>query len=101
MITTAVFSNENLPYNPGQSSEYDKAVGQALILYNQQKELGEDFSTGPCLSNDLTPGWVADIVHNPRTKEDDLPQNQCQAFLEGRAKHFVELDLNGALVRVE
>ena len=52
-----------------------------------------------CLSNFLISGWVLDIAHNPREAIDDLPQNQCSAYLSGQAKHFVELDLNGDLIR--
>jgi hypothetical protein len=100
-VTTSFYSHKTVPYKPGQSSDYDKAVGQALILFNQQKQLDADLSSGPCLSNDLIPGWVADIVHSPRTKQDNLPENECQAYLEGRATHFVELDVNGNVVRVE
>ncbi len=88
-------------YKPGVVTEVDTAVRQAQLLYRQKKGQGLDFTDGPCLTNDLMPNWVADIVHNPRTKIDDLPQNQCQAYIEGRAKHFVELDTNGNLVRVQ
>jgi hypothetical protein len=44
---------------------------------------------------------VADVVHSPRDPIDDLPENQCQAYLEGRAKHFVEIDVNGNIIRVK
>ncbi len=47
---------------------------------------------GPCLSNNLLPGWVCDIAHNPRKEIDNLPENQCSAFRNGLASHFVELD---------
>ncbi|MDO8573928.1 MAG: hypothetical protein Q7R77_04210 [Candidatus Daviesbacteria bacterium] len=80
-------------------SEIDTAVNQANLLYNQRKLEGQDFSNGPCLSNALMPGWVLDIVHNPRLSTDDLAQNQCPSFREGSASHFVELDLEGNLVR--
>lgn len=82
-------------------SEIDTAVAQAQYIYRQKSLSGEDFSNGSCLSNDLLFGWVVDIVHSPRVEIDDLPQNQCAAFLEGRAKHFVELDLDGNLVRAQ
>ena len=101
-LATFIFSNrKSLVCKPGQSSDLNKAICQAVILYNQQKQLGTDFSEGPCLSNDLFPGWVADIVHNPRQSIDNLPANQCQAFIEGRANHFVELDTEGNIVRAE
>lgn len=80
-------------------NEIDTAVNQAKFLYQQKKARNEDFSDGPCLSNSVIPNWVADIVHNPRTTADNLSQNQCPAYLEGRARHFVELDLDGNLVR--
>lgn len=88
-------------YKPGVVTEVDTAVRQAQLLYQQKKAQGVDFTSGPCLTNDLMPNWVVDIVHVPRTKVDDLPQNQCQAFIEGRAKHFIELDTQGNLIRVQ
>lgn len=87
-------------YKPGVSTTVDTAIAQAQALYQKKKAAGDDLSSGPCLSNDLMPGWVADLVHQPRTQIDNQPVNQCQAYLEGRATHFVELDLNGNLVRV-
>lgn len=87
-------------YKYGQTPEIDQAIQKAEQLFTEQRRAGIDFSSGPCLSNDLQPNWVADIVHNPRKSVDNLPANQCPAYLEGRAKHFVELDTNGQLVRV-
>lgn len=88
-------------YKPGLDDDIDKAVDKAQKIYRDRKALGMDFETGPCLSNDLLPEWVVDIAHNPRVKADDLAENQCQAFIEGRAKHFVELDLEGEVIRVK
>lgn len=82
-------------------SEIDTAVNQAKFLYSQRKKADGDFSKGPCLSNALMFGWVADIAHNPRLPIDDLPENQCPAYLEGRAQHFVELDPDGNLIRAQ
>lgn len=88
-------------YKPGLSSEFDTMVGRAQKIYKDRKALGIDLSTGPCLTNDLDDNWVADIVHNPRQPVDNLAENQCPAFLEGRATHFVELDANGEVVRIK
>lgn len=82
-------------------TEIDTAVNQARYLYSQRKKLGEDFSNGPCLSEALLPGWVVDIAHNPRQPIDDLPQNQCLSYREGKLKHFVELDIDGNLIRAQ
>lgn len=76
-----------------------KAAAQAQ--YVQKKTAGTDFSSGPCLSNELMTGWVLDTVHNPRQAIDDLPQNQCSAYREGNAKHFIELDIDGNFVRMQ
>lgn len=86
----------------GQSvskEELDTAVNQAKYLYSQTKLTGQDFSNGPCLSNALMPNWVLDIAHNPRQPIDDLLQNQCSGYVEGSAKHFVELDIEGNFIR--
>lgn len=88
-------------YKPGLSTEIDTMVGRSQKLYRDRKTIGTDFSTGPCLTNDLAKDWVADLVHNPRAEMDNLPENQCPAFLEGRATHFVELDVEGEVIRVK
>ncbi|MBI2022129.1 hypothetical protein HYS93_04625 [Candidatus Daviesbacteria bacterium] len=99
-LLTAMVDKRGSSYRPGLSKQYDQAVYYAQSVYRAKKKLGVDFSNGPCLTNDLLPEWVADIVHSPRESIDDLSENQCQAYLEGRAKHFVELDLDGNVVRV-
>ncbi len=88
-------------YRPGIFPDIDKVVNQAQYVFKLKQERGENFKNGPCLSNDLLPDWVADIVHSPRLEIDNLPENQCPAFLEGRAKHFVELSPEGQLIRVK
>ncbi len=102
-VTIVIFTTnkkKDMDYKPGVSNELDRVVNQARVVYERKKDLGVDFSDGPCLTNDLLPGWVADIAHSPRQPVDDLPENQCQAFREGRAKHFVELDPTGNVIRV-
>lgn len=61
----------------------------------------EDLSQGPCLSNAVVDDWVCDIAHRPRTAVDDNPANQCSAYNQGVANHFVELDLNCNIIRAE
>lgn len=53
---------------------------------------GWDLSSGPCLSNDYYPDTVCDVAHSPRQPVDNLPENQCTFYREGRAHHFVEVD---------
>ncbi len=74
---------------------------EAQALYRKRAVEGMDFSSGPCLTNDLQPGWVVDIVHTPRERIDDLPENQCPAYRGGRATHYIELDQKGNFVRAK
>lgn len=98
-VATLLFNN--VGQRTPSKSESDTASNQAKFLYRQKKDRGEDLSSGPCLSNALMPNWVADIAHNPRLPIDDLQANQCPAYLEGRAQHFVELDPSGNLIRAK
>jgi len=84
-----------------QDGNYNRkeAIARAMELYRQLRAQGVDFSHGPCLSEEVVPGWCVDIVHNPRQPVDDLPENQCASFREGRVRHFVELDPEGNLIR--
>jgi len=84
-------------YDP--TGERDLAIQRAQELFAQKKAEGMDFTDGPCLSEYLMEGWVADIAHFPRRRSDDFPENQCQAYLRGEAQHFVELDPNGKVIR--
>ena len=65
---------------------------ECIALCGQQKAK-IDYSKGPCLANPLAqyPNYVCDIAHFPRSPIDDNPQNQCSAFSQGTAKHFIEV----------
>ncbi len=71
-------------------------VAQCLLLCQQAKERGQNLASGPCLSDSqsFVENWVCDVAHHPRLPVDDQPENQCRAFREGRAEHFIELDEN-------
>jgi hypothetical protein len=73
-------------------------VEAAKARYRAAKARGVDMSRGPCLGV-IARGWVADVAHDPRQPVDDLPQNQCAAYRNGTAAHFVELDPEGNLIR--
>lgn len=78
----------------------DEILKNALNLYSSKKQAGIDFTNGPCLGN-ANNDWVVDIAHNPRQEIDDEPNNQCVDFLKNRAKHFIELDPDGNLIRAQ
>jgi hypothetical protein len=84
-------------------SDREKAVDEAQQAFAQVQASGTDLSAGPCISESLPglPDWVADIAHDPRQDVDDLPANQCQHYRSEQAGHFVELNLDGQLIRAE
>jgi len=79
---------------------------KAQQVYQEAVDKKMDLSKGPCLSNDLygnpqvpSTMWVLDIAHDPRQAVDDLPENQCSAFLQGKAMHFIEMNSQGEVMR--
>ncbi len=76
------------------------AIARAKEFYSSLIAQGEDLSSGPCLSDRLTQGWAADLVHTPRTTVDDEFKNRCPSEVAGTSK-VVELDLQGNFVRVK
>ncbi len=80
-------------------SDHERAVRLARELYLQKKAEGMDMSNGPCLAEEIIPDWCVDVVHSPRQPIDNLPENQCQSYRSGRVHHFVELDLEGNVLR--
>jgi hypothetical protein len=75
-----------------------ETVRLAKQAYERAKARGVDMARGPCLGI-IKPGWVADVAHDPRQDIDDEPENQCAAYREGEADHFVELDPDGNFIR--
>lgn len=81
------------------ATDREQAIKKAQELYAKKQQEGVDFSDGPCLADEIIPDWCADIAHSPRQAVDNLPQNQCQSWQEGRVHHFVELDTQGKVIR--
>ena len=86
-----------------EPSGSQRAVDEAQAAFRQLQASGQDLSAGPCISESLPglPDWVADIAHDPRQPVDDEPANQCQRYRSGQAHHFVELNVDGQLIRAE
>lgn len=81
------------------SGRREEAIRKAQELFEQKKREGMDFSRGPCLSEEIVTDWCVDVAHSPREPVDDEPANQCRSYREGRVHHFVELDLDGKIIR--
>jgi hypothetical protein len=82
---------------PAFVENQNRAVSCALDLYAQKKAEGMQFSS-QCLGT--CEDYAVDIVRVPRTSEDNLVENQCADFREGKVSHFIELDKDGEIVRV-
>lgn len=80
----------------GQEEVTDKERAKSACIdeCNSRLDAGEDLSNGPCLLNPIPDAldWVCDVAHDPRQLIDNQPENQCSAYREGRAHHFVEVD---------
>jgi hypothetical protein len=81
--------------------EKDRAIAAARQVYEQEKANGTDFTSGPCIAEEVIDDWSVDIAHDPRQDVDDAPQNQCQLYRDGTTHHFVELDEEGNLIRAK
>ncbi|MEM2874109.1 MAG: hypothetical protein QW063_01500 [Candidatus Nanoarchaeia archaeon] len=60
-----------------------------------------NLENGPCLLDPIpqNPNWVCDVAHSPRQAVDNLPENQCSAFRNGTARHFIEVTPSCELIR--
>lgn len=91
---------------PTRSNQDDRqqAIFSCLKLCKDNPQ-NLDYTNGPCLSDSNAEwnisDWVCDIAHSPRQAVDDLAENQCSAFKEGKAHHFVEVDTGCNLIKVE
>jgi hypothetical protein len=92
-------SDDAEPSELPEDTEAERAIDLARDAYAEAVAAGVDLSDGPCIAEELMPGWVADIAHDPRQEIDNDPANQCQNFLSGEAQHFVELDPEGNLIQ--
>lgn len=84
------------------SQEVDSKKPEELCIAKCKASLsdGVDLGEGPCLSNQIAPDWVCDVAHKPRMAEDNLLKNRCEAFANGSAHHFVELDPECDVIQV-
>jgi hypothetical protein len=93
--------------NESISLTSDVVISSCESLCRSALNSGEYLESGPCLSdaksnwepNWNVNNWVCDIAHYPRQPIDNLQENQCQGFKEGKAQHFVELYPNCTLIR--
>jgi len=81
-------------------SDGEKAIDACMKKCNELLNMGQDLSNGPCLLNPIEgTEWVCDVAHSPRQDVDNKPENQCSAYREGIAKHFVEVNPGCELIK--
>lgn len=76
-----------------KTDKYKKqAIEDCIALCNEKLARNEIPPTGPCLSESIAPGWVCDSVNTPRNDYvDNHKANQCESYLSGINKRFVEV----------
>ena len=82
---------------PDYVEEQTDAISCAFDLYDGVENNGIVFDS-QCIG--VCEGYAVDIVHVPRTEQDNLVENQCSDFREGNIKHFIELDKDGNIIRI-
>ncbi|MGD9276014.1 MAG: hypothetical protein PVJ67_02480 [Candidatus Pacearchaeota archaeon] len=80
-----------------EAVEQQELILGAMKLYYEKAEEGMNFSS-QCLGT--VENYAIDIVHVPRIQEDDLEENQCEEYKNGNVKHFIELDLEGNVIKI-
>ncbi len=82
---------------PNDVSTQAEAITCAAGLYNTAKDSGMIFDS-QCLGK--CSDYSVDIVHVPRSTDDNLVENQCAEYRDGVTHKFIELDSKGVIIRV-
>lgn len=85
--------------NPSETPEkilkQQEAITCALEKFNNFSDEFDSQCLGVCGN------YAVDVVHVPRTQEDNIPENQCDAYRNGEVGSFIELDKYRNIVRIE
>ena len=85
----------------GSPSETPDYVLEQQEIINCSLEKFSNFTeeiNSQCLG--ICGNYAVDIVHVPRTSEDNLVENQCEDYRSGKVSNFIELDKEGNIVRI-
>lgn len=93
-----VWIKHGVPANtPEKVKLQQDAITCGKELYNKEKGSGKELNS-QCLGK--CSDYSIDIVHFPRSPEDDLALNQCSDYRKGVTHNFIEIDENGNIVRI-
>jgi len=103
LILVSGCSTQPAPSGQQNQTQVPEYVQMCLNSCNNTRNAG-DFAVlelGVCLLDPIPiePDWVCDVAHSPRQAVDNNPHNQCQTYLTGQAKHFVEVTPECRLIR--
>jgi hypothetical protein len=82
---------------PNEVKEQQQIISCTEDIYSQLKSSGMIFSS-QCLG--ACGNYSIDIVHIPRTSEDEKIENQCEEYINKKTSNFIELDKEGKIVRI-
>lgn len=84
--------------NPAETPDYVLEQQEAINCASEKLNGFVEEINSQCLGT--CGNYAIDIVHIPRTEQDDLAENQCAAFKNKEVSHFIELDKEGEIVRI-
>jgi len=93
-----VFLNKPSRFEENKNSAITECIKECNISIAKGISLIE----GPCLSQEIVPGWACDVVNVPRVSIiDNNPNNQCASYNKNKVRHFVEVNQNCELVNAK
>jgi hypothetical protein len=92
LLSMVIFVSGCTGEQPPGKLDFDAAARECMNLCAAALQNGTSLADGPCLSNMIAEHFVCDVAHSPRDPfVDNDPANQCEAFVDGTIKHFVEV----------
>jgi hypothetical protein len=85
--------------NPASTPEEVMEQQAALQCAREKLNNFTDEKSSQCLG--ICGDYAIDVVHVPRSVEDNLAENQCEAYANKQVSHFIELSKDGEIVRIE
>ena len=90
-----IYIKHGVPSNtPSYVLEQQEAINCALNKFENFNEETNSQCLGVCGN------YAVDVVHVPRSEEDNKAENQCEAYRNGEVSNFIELDKEGNIVRI-
>jgi hypothetical protein len=101
IITATLYCPAGYVQNQTGPNLPQAAFDACLASCTHTRDAGDAMENGPCLLDPIPvdPDWVCDIAHSPRVAADNLPENQCSFYRDGKSGHFIEFTPECGLIR--